>query len=371
MKRKISIIALFTAISMSAAILTGCSAAPMDYATNENIRYETTAAAYAPEYAMDGAAADFYSSPQAAAAGELSYDAKSADGGEVTPVSEQIGRKVIRNAEITVKTLDAIKSDDAITAKITELGGYIYTSDKSENEFSHNITTTYKISPEGLQTFYDWIAETETVTNAAMTADDITTQYYDSEIRLDTLRRTLEKYYQYLEDAYSIDEMLMIQQQIDRITMEIESFEGQIRVWDVLTAESTVTVHIHQTPDPTRAELEDISWDELSWENVGTLMSNGIRSVLYGILAVFQWLLITIVTISPLLVIIAIIVLIIVTRSRKKRAKMKALADEKAAKEAEMKAEAYVKAVDMGYAEPPAGTDPTPETEKEKKEKPE
>jgi uncharacterized membrane protein len=333
MKRKISILAAFTAIAMSAAILTGCSSgSSMDYSANESFSAETTAAAYAPEYNsmngaameyMDGASADYYEAPQEAA------------GGEVTPVSEQIGRKVIRNAEMNINTLDADKSYDGITAKITELGGYVYTSEISENELYHVVTVTYKISPEGLQAFYDWVAETENVTSATMSADDITTQYYDSATRLDTLRRTLEKYYEYLEDAYSIDEMLMIQNQIDSITMQIESFEGQIRVWDVLTAESTVTVRINETAEPTRVEPEDIRWDELSWSNVGTLMKNGISNVLYGILAVFQWLLITIVTISPLLVIIAIIVLIIVVRSRKKKKAAKAKADDaKKAKEA-------------------------------------
>jgi uncharacterized membrane protein len=348
---------------MAAAILTGCSSgSSTENITGDSIYYETTAAAYAPDYnSMDGAAMEYAAAPQTAAGAALSENGKSA-GGEAAPIADQFERKIIRNAEMTVSTLDAEKSYDTITAKIAELGGYVYTSDISESDYHHEITVTYKITPEGLQTFYDWAAENEKVTGASMTADDITTQYYDSEIRLDTLRRTLEKYYQYLEEAYSVDEMILIQQQIDRITMEIEVYEGQIRVWDVLTAESTVTVRINETSDPARAELDDIRWDELSWANVGTLMSNGIMNVLYGIVALFQWLLIAIVTIFPILVIIAIFVLIIVVSSRKKRAKKKAIAEEKAAKEAEMKAEAYKKAVEMGYAEPP-------ENEDEKKEK--
>jgi hypothetical protein len=322
--------AIFTALILSAAILSGCSSAPDSRSTSENFAYETQPAMTMAAAAADGYYGDAYMNE--AYLNEAGYSPEAASGApEAQPVAGEIERKLIRNADITVKTLDADKSYDALTAKITELGGYVYTSIVRENEYDHTITVTYKMPPENLQAFCDSAAQTETVTNASITADDITTAYYDSAIRLDTLRRSLEKYYEYLAAADTADEMLMMQNQIDYITSQIESYEGQIRVWDALTAESEVVVNIIETPDPSKAELEDIRWDDLSWENVGTLMSNGIRNMLYGLLAVFQWLLIAIVTISPLLLIAAIIIVPIVIKSKKKKAAKKAAANKETA----------------------------------------
>jgi hypothetical protein len=317
--------ALITALIMTIAIFTGCSAAPRS--TSDSFAYETTAMTMAAT-AADGYYGEAYMN-------EMGYydEAAGAAAGEAAPIADEIERKLIRNADITIKTLDADKSYAAVSALITELGGYVYTSVIHENEYDHSITVTYKMPPENLQAFCDRAAETENVTNASITANDITTAYYDSAIRLDTLRRSLEKYYEYLENADTADEMLMMQSQIDYITQQIESYEGQIRVWDALTAESEVVVTIIETPDPSRAELEEIRWDDLSWGNVATLMSNGIRSVLYGLLAVFQWLLIFIVTIIPILVIAAIIIVPIVISSKRKKAKAAAKTKETAAAE--------------------------------------
>jgi hypothetical protein len=319
MKRKI---AVFAALCLMVSVFAGCStASPMDGMSSANgagFVAETTAAAFAPDYAS----ADM----------QLTAENAAAAGGEVTPLSsaEEISRKIIRNADITVNTLSADESFANVSAKITAMGGYVYTYSTRENELVHTYDVIYKIAPENLQAFCDWIAENENVSNANITADDITTSYYDSKTRLETARRSLEKYYEYLAAADTAEEMLMMQNQIDHITAQIESYEGQLRVWDTLVTESEIHVYINETTDPTRAELEEIRWDQLSWSNVGTLMSNGIRNVLYGLLAVFQWLLITIVTLSPILVIVALVI-VLYKLYRKKHPKVKKAPVNKAA----------------------------------------
>ncbi|MDR0991586.1 MAG: DUF4349 domain-containing protein [Ruminococcus sp.] len=309
MKRKLS---AAIAVLLSAMMLAGCSAAPPDArsAAAGDIVYETTAAYYG-DNSFNGVAA----MAAAPAAGRGTSEAQELKTAEES--TADIIRKIIRNAEINIKTLDADKSYAAVSAKISELGGYIYTFSTRSNEFTKEMNITYKLPPENLQAFCDWTAENENVSSSNVSADDITTAYYDSKTRLETSRRSLENYYKYLEEASDADEMLLILERIDRLTAEIESYEGQIRVWDALTGESEIYVYIQQTEDPTRAELEEIKWDQLSWGNVGTLMSNGIRNVLYGLLAVFQWLLITIVTLSPILLLAAIVITIIILYRKK------------------------------------------------------
>jgi hypothetical protein len=323
-KRKIT---AALAVILSAVMLAGCAAsnAPM---ASDGYAYETSA-----EYYGDNSFAAMDAMPAAAPADYSTNDIQEL---KTASESNEIKRMVIRDAEINIQTLDAEKSYGAVSAKITALGGYVYTFSTRSSEFSNEINVTYKLPPEKLQEFCDWATENEDVTSSNVSADDITSAYYDSKTRLETSRRSLENYYRYLEEASDADEMLLILERIDRLTAEIESYEGQIRVWDSLTTESEVNVYIRQTDDPARAELDEIRWDQLSWSNVGTLMSNGIRKVLYGILAVFQWLLIMIVTMLPIFVIIGVIVAIVIIRRKKQPKKQKQL---KAAELAQAKAE--------------------------------
>jgi hypothetical protein len=306
MKRKI---AFFAALCLSLTVLSGCATASSS-SYDESLTYETAAAAAAPymyENSADVLDAHLAADSYADGAGQTA----------AAPLSAEIERKVIKNADITINTLDADKTYNALSAKMTELGGYVFKISTTKNEMTNRIDVTYKIPPENLQAFCDFASETENVSNANIAADDVTGSYYDAKTRLETKRRSLEKYYEYLGDADTAEEMLSIQYQIDVITAEIESFEGQLRVWDSLTTESEIHVYINQTPDPARAELEDIKWDQLSWGNVGTLMANGFGNVLYGLLAVFQWFLIALVSISPILIIAAILGVIIFALKKK------------------------------------------------------
>ena len=69
---------------------------------------------------------------------------------------------------------------------------------------------------------------------------------------------------------------------------------------------------------------ENVQWNSLSFDDITKLSSNGFMTVINGIWSVLQWILIVIISISPLLIIAAIvivIIIIIVKRNKKKRSK--------------------------------------------------
>ncbi len=123
-----------------------------------------------------------------------------------------------------------------------------------------------------------------------------------------------------MESAKNIEESLLVQQQINELTVRIESLKGQISLWDSLLAESTLEKESHcdDLTDPVQTRRE-ISWSTLSFDDMGYLIKTGLSWLLNAIAVVLQWLAIILVILSPLLIIAAIVLILIFRRRRRKK----------------------------------------------------
>ena len=70
------------------------------------------------------------------------------------------------------------------------------------------------------------INESQDIKYININAEDITDSYFDTETRLENLEKSLEKYYQFLDEAKTVEDMLAIQTRIDEITTDIELLKG-------------------------------------------------------------------------------------------------------------------------------------------------
>jgi hypothetical protein len=239
--------------------------------------------------------------------------------GESLPSSEQIAeseKMIIRNAKLTIQTLNIDDTYNKLTAKLYDLGGSIFTESSYKNDFSAEASLTFKIPPQNLDKFLAYAEECGNVTNKNVTSEDITSQYIDTEIRLENKKRNLEKYYGYLDEATRSSDVIAIQNEIDRITSDIESYQGMLNYWSRSVSESTVNIEIRQMQDPNEIEIEDVTFSTLSLENMGKIMVNGFKKCADVILTIFQWILIIIVTLLPVFIIAAVIVAIIIVRRK-------------------------------------------------------
>jgi hypothetical protein len=275
--------------------LTGCSSS--DSSGYDGYTAETAAANYADEVYSSESAAGYTDSAELQDAAE----------------SEKM---IIRNAELSIQTLNLDETYNKLIAKLYELGGTIHTEQTEKTDFSAHANAVLKLPPENLDAFLAYAEQCGKVTNKSITSEDITAKYIDTEIRLENKRRNLEKYYLYLDEAYSSEDVIMIQREIDQITADIESYQGQLNYWSRSVAESQVDVEIRQLQDPNEIEIEDVSFSTLSLENMGKIMSNGIKKCADVIITLFQWLLIIVVTLLPVIIIAAIIIIIIILRRK-------------------------------------------------------
>jgi flagellar basal body-associated protein FliL len=231
-------------------------------------------------------------------------------------------RKIIKEASLDIMADDATGLYASIVTYGEEIGGYEHSYSISHYEEYSVINAVFKVPPEKLSLFVNYIGDNGEVVNSNLQSDDITDNYYDAATRLDTKRRSLERYYDLLASADDVEEIVYIQSVIDGITEEIESLEGRLKVWNSQVNMATVNLYIRQNNDPLQIK-QDINWNTLSSDDMGYLIKRGFFAVTNTLLSVVQWAVIILIGYSPVWIILAAGVLIWVISRKKRKAARK------------------------------------------------
>ncbi|OJU08683.1 MAG: hypothetical protein BGN88_00385 [Clostridiales bacterium 43-6] len=234
----------------------------------------------------------------------------------------EIIKKIVKNGKLQLEAENVEKTYAQILDYAIKSNGYEFKHERTLNGDHIVVTAQIKIAPEKLDLIMNFAGNTATIINSSTTSDDVTSQYYDVQTRLQTKKNSLEKYYEFQKNAKTTEELLSIQNQIDAITTEIEAMEGQIKLWNAMVSESTLDITINEKNDPLKPK-KNVNWNALSLSDMGTLTKNGFVSVVNVLVSLVQWLFIILFSVSPLLVIAGIVLLIIryvSRRNRKKRA---------------------------------------------------
>lgn len=263
--------------------------------------------------ACSGSQADL--SPEQGAPSDGSNDSDNSDTGSSTQLPSD--RRVVRNASLDLVAQDVLSAYEQLLEYIQQHGGYETQRNQRQSDQYVSIDAEIRIPPEELDAFIVYADELTEVINTLITTDDITERYYDAQTRLRSMEISLDGYYDYLEQAQSIEESLSVQSQINYLTQEIEVIKGRLMLWDSQLRESTVTIRLRQLDDPVQLRKE-IDWSALSLEDMAYLMQAGIKTVLNVMVRALQWLAIILFAASPIWV-IALIVIIIVRRKNKHR----------------------------------------------------
>ena len=249
--------------------------------------------------------------------------------GELTKLSAEANlpaeRKIIRDAQVTMEAEEVEPSYEKVLALLSGMGGYEAERNMRNNSYGiPTVNSTLKIPAAKLDAFLAEVKEIGEVIASNISSSDISDQYFDAKIRLDTLEKTLENYRRFLENAESVEEQLEVTRYINETTYEIERLKGSLRRWDSLVDYSTVGFQLY----PINAAPEEprvIEWDSLSLEDMGWFISSGFLSVCNAIFSVLQWLVISLVAISPILLILALLVFLLIRRHKKWKMKQQLL----------------------------------------------
>lgn len=308
-KKRLRMAALAAALLLS--LSTACGASKSDSS------YEGAAANYE--------AAEYYDDEYA-----VMDTAKATDSAASETV--EFEDKIIRTADVYMESNDAQKCYDTLLTFAKENGGSELSVRKSHDSYGSyeyfNIEATLKIAPDQLEAFIALAEKTDKVTSSEISADDVTQEYYDIKIRLDSKKAALKKYYKLLDEAEMVQESLEVQRYITDLTAEIESMEGMLKYYDAKVDLSTINLNIQQREKLATVVDDEFRWDSLSFSDVGKLMKNGFLGVVNFLWMLIVWALIVVIALSPIWL-IALGVVLIVRHQKKKKGKKEEKKEEK------------------------------------------
>lgn len=227
-------------------------------------------------------------------------------------------KKVIRDANVSIEVKNSDEDFKKISIWVIGNGGYEFSRNVSFNGKYKNITVVYKVPPEKLNSFLEFLDGTGKVNSSNLSSNDITDQYYDIAARVENLKKGRDQLIEIQKKAVTIDEILRVQNELNRITGEIESLQGRINIWDKLVAESTVNLTINQEADPIR-QAEEISWKFSSFSDILKTAKSGFIWTANTLINILVWIVIALVSLSPVLAVAGLAVVIIRILKRKKK----------------------------------------------------
>jgi hypothetical protein len=172
-------------------------------------------------------------------------------------LTAQDSRKIIRNAELSIEVEDFNRQYDAIQRMVDETGGYIessnsyvrkYGSAEDGRDFTEG-HVVIRIPSSEFTNCLEGISTLGKVTNRSTDGSDITLQYMDTEVRLKSMQIQQERLLEIMEKATLVEDILNIENELNRVRTEIESYGTQLRGWDNLVQYSTIRIFMTEVDD--------------------------------------------------------------------------------------------------------------------------
>lgn len=253
MKRTFLII---LSVLLLAATAFGCSAKQAATEANHSGGYYAADAYYADEsmYAPEPAEAESVSMSN-----RTEYKNQS-------PALEN--RKIIRNANVTVQTLEFDAFLEKLNEQVESLGGFVETSNIGGRTYYNqtklrNAYIMVRVPAESLDALLAAVDGLGNVTNISTGMRDVTTAYIDSEKHLESLRVEQEALLKILESATTVEDLITVQNRLSEVRYEIESYESILRSYDDQIDLSTVEITLNEVERVTVTEPETF-WQEVS-----------------------------------------------------------------------------------------------------------
>lgn len=262
----------------------------------------------------DGWASAPAPAPAPAAAPSMAYDEAEwamEDAGytSTTAGGVQSGRKLTFRADMSINTKNFDADYKAINDMITEAGGYVASENMYDNAYyagrngGRNSYISARIPAEGYDSFLDSLATVGDVVSKNKSSDDLTSEYFDTEARIEMLEIRKERLMDYLVKAEEAADIVEFERELSNVLYELDSYQGNKRRLDRLVEFATIDVNLNEVITP-----ETIGKDG---EPLGERASDAFAFSLGGVGRFLQGAVVFLAGAVPVIILLAVIAVII------------------------------------------------------------
>lgn len=239
--------------------------------------------------------------------------------------SQSYDRKIIVSGSISIEVTDFDNRMKSLMDLAQRHGGYIensnvdnngsyYVEGKRQNIKTGNISL--RIPSDKFQIVLDEVKSMGEVKNENTNSVDISDAYYDTATRIENLKVQENRLRELLALAKNVDEILKIENELNRVRSEIDLMSTDIKRWDKQVSMSSLYINLREVKDSQLIGVDVTT----TWGKAYKGFIKAINNVIRGIEALFVF----IVTALPYIAILAIILSIfyyVVRRIRSKGVK--------------------------------------------------
>lgn len=228
-------------------------------------------------------------------------------GGDVAPpLPDFAGRKLVRDATISLEVGDVAAAVQRVEAVAGGAGGFVSASsvfvdtppeslpdDSRPPQRTQSATVTIRVPSSAYASVMSQLRDmADEVRSESSTTSDVTEEFTDLQARLRNLEATEARYLDLLGKANDISDILTVQDRINAVRLEIERIQGRINLLDDLSDLATIVVQLNPpalvVEAPSEAGWAQQAWDD-AWEtSTDVLQALGTAGIVVGV--VLAWL---------------------------------------------------------------------------------
>lgn len=199
--------------------------------------------------------------------------------------------KIIRTAELTLQTTEFDEAVEALSRLVEEQGGYYEEASVSGGNYHSNKTSRYasytvRLPQENFDAFLSTVGELVHVADRRVMSRDVGTAYYDTELRLSTLRTKHERLLALMEEATLMEDIIALESALTDVEYEIQQHSSTLERYDSLIGFSTISISLSEVARVTDTPGETDSFTA----RVTAAFGEGWASFLDGLADTAVWL---------------------------------------------------------------------------------
>ncbi|MBD3286654.1 DUF4349 domain-containing protein [candidate division WOR-3 bacterium] len=236
-------------------------------------------------------------------------DAPGNIGGTTSEVEPPETRMVIKTASLSMRVEDVDAAYSRAVQLTEQHDGYVHSGTFSESEGTR-VDMTLKVHPHEFTRLMTNLEGLGDVDYKNISGEDVTEEYYDLQSELKKWMASRERFYDLLKRSGSIEDILMVEVEIERVEGNINRIKGRMKYLEAMVGESTINLTLYSQKPSTFVD----------WNEIGQGFKRAAQILVYAFFGILQ----ALVVLIPIGLIVLLIVFIIIWIVRKSKKKKKA-----------------------------------------------
>lgn len=191
------------------------------------------------------------------------------------PIPQANDRKIILNAEVHLRVKDVDEAISQLGTAVRSAGGYVQDSkQQGTRQQGRTVSMVMRVPSGSYNNIIVMLRGMGEVQTQREFAQDVTAEFLDIEARIKTKEVHLAQLQKLYERGGSIKEMMELEQEIARVTADLESIKGRYKVLSNQVEFSTITASLYEPGAP--APIQE---PKNVWERIKTGFTGSVRAL--------------------------------------------------------------------------------------------